>query len=146
MVYIMYIMSFIRKIKRNGKIYLAEVESRWINGACVQKHIRYVGRQADGQTILASSLSDVQIKSVKLYGPLLVLDFIAKQIELTKFFGEYSPEILSLVYAHCLDYKSINQMEQWFERTDLAMLLSMERVTEHRLLEAIDSLEKQDSQ
>ena len=139
-------MSFIRKIKRDGKIYLAEVENRWVNGRCVQKHIRYIGRESDGQIILASSLSHVQIDGVKLYGPLLVLDFIAREIELTKFFGEYSSEILSLVFAHCLDYKSINQMERWFERTDLAMLLPLERVTERRLLEALDSLEGQDSQ
>ncbi len=141
----MYIMSFIRKIRRNGKTYLAEVESRWINGRCTQKHIRYIGREANGQTILASSLSHVQVDSVKLYGPLLVLDFLAKEIELTKFFGEYASEILALTFAHCLDYKSINQMEQWFDRTDLAMLLPLEKVTERRLLEALDSLEQQDS-
>jgi transposase len=37
-------------------------------------------------------------------------------------------------------------MEQWYSRTDLAMLLSLENVTERRLLEALDSLEAQDSQ
>jgi len=36
-------MSFIRKIKRGEKIYYAEVENRWINGKCVQKHIRSLG-------------------------------------------------------------------------------------------------------
>ena len=45
-------MSFIRKIRKNGKIYLAEVENRWVNGTCVQKHIRYIGKEADGRTIL----------------------------------------------------------------------------------------------
>lgn len=139
-------MSFIRKIKRNGKTYLAEVESRWVNGRCVQKHIRYIGREAEGETILASSLSHTEIESVKLYGPLLALHFLAKEIGLEDFFGEYSPEILSLTFAHCLDYKSINQMERWFERTDLAMLLPLEQVTERRLLEALDSLERLDSQ
>jgi hypothetical protein len=33
-------MSFIREIKQRGKIYYAEVENQWINGKCVQKHIR----------------------------------------------------------------------------------------------------------
>ena len=48
-------MSFIRKIKKNGKIYLAEVENKRINGKTVQKHIRYVGKQVDGETIISIS-------------------------------------------------------------------------------------------
>lgn len=145
-VYIIFTMSFIRKIKRNGKIYLAEVENRWVDGRCVQKHIRYVGKESDGKTVLASSISDIEVEEVKLHGPLLVLDHLAKEIELPAILGSYSNEILSLVYAHCLDYKSINQMERWFERTDLAMLLNLEQLTERRLLEALDSLESIDSQ
>ncbi len=137
-------MSFVRKIRKNGKIYLAEVENQWINGRCVQKHIRYIGKEVDGQTILNSSLSNVEVDEVKLYGPLLVLDAIAKTIKLAEFLGEYGKEILSMVYAHCLDYKSINQMERWFERTDLAMLLPLEDVTERKLLDALDSLESMD--
>ncbi len=144
-VYIIYTMSFIRKIKRNSKIYLAEVENRWIDGKCVQKHIKYVGKEADGQTILASSISNVEIDEVKLYGPLLLLNHLSKEIGLSTFLGAYSNEILAMVYAHCLDYKSINQMERWFERSDLAMLLPLEHLTERRLLDALDSLESIDS-
>src|SRR3990170_8269376 len=99
-VYNIYTISFVRKIKKKGKIYLAEVENQWIDGRCVQKHLRYIGREADGETILASSLSDVQVDSVKLYGPLLVLDYLAKEIALHRQLGEYGPEILSMVYAH----------------------------------------------
>jgi transposase len=145
-VYIMYTMSFIRKIKRNGKTYLAEVENKWIDGRCVQRHIRYVGKEADGQTILASSISNIEVEEVKLHGPLLVLDHLTKEIQLSEFLGPFSNEILSMVYAHCLDYKSINQMERWFERTDLSMLLPLEQLTERRLLDALDSLESIDSQ
>ncbi len=139
-------MSFVRKIRKGDKIYLAEVENKWINGRCVQKHIRYVGKEVDGQTVLASSLSNVEVEEVKIYGPLLVLDYIAKTIKLPELLGEYGKEILSMVYAHCLDYKSINQMEHWFERTDLELLLPLENVTERRLLNALDSLENMDLQ
>jgi len=139
-------MSFVRKIKRNGKVYLAEVENQWIDGRCVQRHIRYVGKEADGQTVLSSSISNLEIEEVKLHGPLLLLHHIAQEINLPAFLGSYSNEILSMVYAHCLDYKSINQMQRWFERTDLAMLLSINQLTERRLYEALDSLESIDSQ
>lgn len=138
-------MSFVRKIRKNGKIYLAEVENRWVNGKCVQKHIRYIGKEADGRTILSTSISEAVIDEVKIYGPLLVLNNLAEKIGLRETLGDYSREILSMVYAHCMDYKSVNRIETWYARTDLAMLLDMEKVTEERLLDALDSLEKTDS-
>ena len=134
-------MSFIRRIKRQGHVYLAEVENRWINGKCVQRHIRYVGRQADGKTLLAASLSEVEVDHVKLYGPLLVLNHLAKEIALPEQLGSFGQEILSLVYAHCLDYRSLNYMPSWFERTDLNFLLNLEGLTEKRLVGALDSLD-----
>lgn len=139
-------MSFIRRIKRKGRVYLAEVENRRINGKIVQRHIRYIGREADGQTKLAASLSEVEVDQVKLYGPLLALHHLAKRIGLPQQLGPYSQEILSLVYAHCLDYRSLNHMPQWFERTDLNFLLDLEGLTEKRLLGALDSLEGLDGE
>jgi hypothetical protein len=120
-------MSFIRQIKRKGRVYLAEVENKWVEGKVVQRHIRYVGREADGKTLLSASLSEVEVEQVKLYGPLLVLHHLAKRIGLPEQLGPYSQEILSLVYAHCLDYRSLNHMPQWFERTDLNFLLELWR-------------------
>jgi len=142
----MYTMSFIRRIKRQGHVYLAEVENKWIHGKCVQRHIRYVGREADGQTVLSASLSEVEVDQIKLYGPLLVLNHLAKEIQLADQLGPYSQEILSLVYAHCLDYRSLNHMPSWFERTDLNYLLNLEGLTEKRLVGALDSLEALDAE
>jgi hypothetical protein len=139
-------MSFIRRIKRKGRVYLAEVENRWVNGKVVQHHIRYVGREADGKTLLAASLSEAEVEQVKLYGPLLVLHHLAKKIRLPEQLGPYSSEILSLVYAHCLDYRSLNHMPQWFERTDLNFLLDLEAVTEKRLVGALHFLEGLDAE
>jgi transposase len=139
-------MSFIRRIKRGGRVYLAEVKNQWIDGKCVQRHIRYVGREADGQTLLAASISEVEIEQVKLYGPLLVLNHLANEIHLSDQLGSYSPEILSLVYAHCLDYRSLNHMPTWFERTDLNFLLNLDGLTEKRLVGALDSLETLDAE
>ncbi|MEK7378865.1 MAG: transposase [Candidatus Binatota bacterium] len=134
-------MSFIRRIKRNGKVYLAEVENHWEKGTCVQRHIRYIGKEVDGKTVLSVSMSDIEIEQVKVYGPLLLLNHLASELDLAGLLGQYGKEILSMVYAHCLDYKSINQMPSWFERTDLNMLLDFDGLTEKRLLNALDSLE-----
>lgn len=138
-------MSFIRKIKRNGNIYLAEVENMWVDGKVVQKHIRYIGKEADGKTVLSSSISDAVVDEVKLYGPLLVLDYLAKKIQLPELLGPHALELLAMAYAHCLDYKSVNQMERWFERTDLAMLLPLHAVSEQHLLDALDAVESMDA-
>jgi hypothetical protein len=71
-------MGFIRKIKRGGKTYLAEVKNVRVKGKVVQRHIRYIGKEADGKTILSSSISNIQIDDVKIFGPLLVLNQIAR--------------------------------------------------------------------
>jgi transposase len=139
-------MSFIRRIKKKGRVYLAEVENVWIHGTCKQRHIRYVGREADGQTVLACSLSNAQIDAVKLHGPLMVLHHLAGEIGLAEELGDYSQEILSMVYAHCLDYQSLNNMPSWFERTDLNLILKLDGLTEKRLLNALDSLEAMDGE
>lgn len=137
-------MAFIKKSKRNGKVYLNEVENTWVNGKCIQNHIRYIGTEVDGETKLAASISDIEIEEVKVFGPLIVLHHLAEEIGLPTLLGEYAPEILSLVYAHCLNYQSINRMTAWFKRTDLAMLLDIDRLTEKTLLDALDSLDKID--
>jgi transposase len=140
----LYSMSFIRKIKKGDGIYLAEVESKWINGRSVQRHIRYIGKESDGRVVLSASLSDAEVTEVKLFGPLLVLHHLAKEIGLPELLGEYANEILSMVYAHCLDYKSLTEMRRWFKRTDLNMLLNLEELTEKRLVGALDSIEAMD--
>src|SRR4051812_26927486 len=98
-------MGFIRKIKRGGKTYLAEVKNIRVEGKVVQRHIRYVGKEADGKTILSSSISNIQIDDVKIFGPLLVLNQIAKSIKLDQVLGKYNQEILSMIYEHCVDYR-----------------------------------------
>jgi transposase len=60
--------------------------------------------------------------------------------------GTYANEIMSMVYAHCLDYQSVNHMEGWFARTDLNLMLNLEQLTERRLLSGMDFLEQSDPQ
>src|SRR5437867_13425332 len=103
MVYIMYTMSFIRRIKRKSGVYLAEVENKWVKGKVVQRHLRYVGREADGKTLLAASISEVDVEEVKLYDPLLVLHLLAKEFGLADQLDPYRPANLILGHAHCID-------------------------------------------
>ena len=72
-------MAFIRKIKKGDKVYLAEVESWRVDGKVVQKHLRYIGKEADGKTVLSASISDLKVEEVKLFGSLLVLNHLAQE-------------------------------------------------------------------
>lgn len=139
-------MAFIRKLKNKSGTYLVEVESFRENGKIKQRYKRYIGKEVDGKKILSSSISNIEIESVKVYGPLMVLNHLAQEIKLPEILGEYSKEILSMVYAHCVEPKSINQMDNWFEKTDLNFILNLDNVTEASLLDALDSINKSDSE
>ena len=139
-------MSYIRKYKKGNRTCLAEVESKRIDGKVVQRFIRYVGKEADGRTVLATSMSDVRVEGIKLYGPLLVLNQLAEEIGLRQHLGAYAGEILSMVYAHCLDYQSVNYLPRWFQRTDLSLMLGLEQLTERRLWGGMDFLEQADQE
>lgn len=69
-----------------------------------------------------------------------MLNYFCKKLGLSEILGDYGDEILSLVFAHCIDYKSVNQMSRWFKRTDLNMVLDLENLTEDRILKALDSI------
>lgn len=133
-------MTFIRKIKKGKYIYLAEVENKWVKGKVVQKYIRYVGRELNGNPILSGSLANAQVMKVTTWAPLLVLDTLAKQIHLSETLGDYGEYLLSMAYAHCLDPKSVNKMEDWYKRTDLHRMLDIADVSEKKLYNAMDSI------
>src|SRR2546429_7683466 len=75
----------------------------------------------------------------------MMLHALAEAIGLPDLLGEYAHETLALVYAHCLDYKSLNRMLHWFERTDLNVILNLQDLTERRLVGALEALEKFDA-
>jgi len=134
-------MSFIRKIKRGNSIYLAEVENVRVGGKVIQKHIRYVGKEVDDKPILAGSVASSTVDRVTIYGPLLILDEIARQIDLSGVLGEYGEYLLSLAYAHCVSPDSLTGMVEWYQKTEIGSLLSVSEVTYKKLIEAIDSVE-----
>lgn len=133
-------MSFIRKIKKGNYTYLAEVENKRINGKVVQKHIRYVGHELDGKVIKSGSIENTEIVKVTTWAPLIVLNTLAKQINLSHHLGEYGDYLLSLAYAHCLEPKSVTMMSDWYERTDLHNILGIGGISEKKLYDALDSI------
>ena len=134
-------MSFIRKIKRGNSIYLAEVQNSWVDGKVVQKHIRYVGKEVDNKPFLTGSVERASIDKVAIYGPLLVLDEIARELDLSSLLGDAGEYLLSLAYAHCISPDSISGLAQWYQKTEIANLLDIPDVTYKKLLETIDAVD-----
>lgn len=139
-------MVFIRKIKRGKFTYLAEVENKWVDGKVVQKHIRYVGKELNGEKILSGSIANAEVTKVTIWAPLLILNTLAKQINLSETLGDYGEYLLSLAYAHCLESKSLNKMEDWYKRTDLHKMLNIQDVSEKKLYYALDSINDKNSE
>ena len=134
-------MSFIRKIKKGDSVYLAEVENQRIGGKVVQKHLRYVGKQVDDKPILTGSVARSSVDKVTIFGPLLVLDEVAKQIDLAEALGDYGDYLLSLAFAHCVAPDSLRGMTEWYQKTEISNLLDIPKITYKKLVEAIDSLD-----
>jgi hypothetical protein len=134
-------MSFVRKIKRGNSIYLAEVENVRVGGKVIQRHIRYVGKEVDDKAILTGSVATSTVDRVTIYGPLLMLDEIARQIDLSAALGEYGDYLLSLAYAHCVSPDSLKGVVDWFQKAEIGSLLSVPDMTYKNLIEAIDSVE-----
>ncbi|MFH2040884.1 MAG: hypothetical protein ABIJ35_00020, partial [Acidobacteriota bacterium] len=128
-VYIIYTMSFIRKIKKGNSVYLAEVENQRIGGKVVQKHLRYVGKEVDDKPILTGSVERSCVDRVTIFGPLLVLDEIAKQIDLAEALGDYGDYLLSLAFAHCVAPDSLRGMTEWYQKTEISNLLDIPKIT-----------------
>ena len=59
-------MSYVRKRKKNGKVYFEEVESVRINGKVIQRYVKNVKKEADSKTILSSPITNISIEEVKI--------------------------------------------------------------------------------
>lgn len=137
-------MSFIRKIKRNGRIYLAEVETKRDGVKVTQKLIKYLGVEPEKNLNIFNYNHTDKIEDIKIYGSVVCLDYIASQLGLHKLFGKNSAAILSLVYCHCHNYKSLSDVSDWFLNTDLSKIFNLDKITENDLREAILELNSMD--
>ncbi len=143
-VYIIYTMAFIRRIKRNNSVYLAEVENTRIGKKVKQKVIRYVGKEVNGEVVRKLSSDSISIESVKRYLDYKVLHSVAKEIGLTEILGEKTKHLLLLIYTQITSRKPIYKLPKYVEHTVLKELLGIERLIDRELYEALDELEELD--
>jgi hypothetical protein len=139
-VYMIYTMSFIRKIKKGPYVYLAEVENRRVEGKVVQKVLRYVGKEIDGRIQRRVATTDVEVEAVRHCADALAVHRVAGRLGLAELLGEHGPYILSFVYSHLLERPSIRKLEEWFGGTEIPDLLGLREITTGRLYETLGHL------
>jgi len=133
-------MSFIRKIKKGPHVYLAEVENRRVQGKVVQKVLRYVGKEINGQIQRRVVTTDVQVEAVRHCADVLAVHRVAERLGLADLFGEHGSYILSFVYSHLLERPSIRKLEDWFGGTEIPALLGLQEISTGRLYETLGHL------
>lgn len=139
-------MSFIRKIKRGGRVYLAEVENSRHGAQVKQKFIRYIGLDPEWIKQNASvAIRDIKIDQVKLYGAVIALESIARELGLFELLGDIAEPILTLVFSHCLGYRSVDDVSGWYESTDLVSRFQIDKMPSERLRNAIERLSEMNS-
>ena len=139
-------MTFIRKIRRGTRVYLAEVENKRIDGKIKQRLIKYIGvDHKSSKPNLKFKPKDISISNVKIYGPVIVLEHIARELGFYKLLGDIANPIMTLVFSHCLNYKSTKEVEEWFNKTDLANIMNTKKITSISLYSAIEKFSDVDT-
>jgi len=138
-------MAFIRKIRKGNRVYLAEVENYRKDGKVCQRHIRYLGLDPEFEKRDIPLYSrNIKVESVKVYGPVIILENIARELGFFEFLGDIANPISVLAFAHCLDYKSVSETAEWFAKTDLPSILGCEKITAEQYHSAFETLDKFD--
>lgn len=138
-------MAFIRKIKKGKSTYLAKVESYRQDGKIKQRVLEYIGKEQDGKVIPKKTIqSDFKINKVTQYLDILTVDSIARTLELPDFLGTNFKYILALVYSHLINKVSIYKLPEWSEKTEIAKILKLKKITSKDLYQSIEKFSEID--
>jgi len=139
-------LPFIRKIKRGNRVYLAEVENIRDGVKVRQKLIRYLGLDpACLQNDIPFKINDLTVGHVKVFGAVIALESIARELGFFDLLGDIAAPILTLVFAHCLEYRSVDDATEWYETTDLPRIFGHQKMPINTLHNAIETLARRDS-
>lgn len=143
-VYKIYTMTFVRKIRKGNAVYLALVENKRVEGKVRQKVIKYLGKEIEGRPVKRVNPYDIEVKAVRHHADVLAIDRVAGMLGLHEVLGENSRYVLAIAYSHLIERPSINKLEEWFNRTEIPGILGIEGVSTARLYETLAELSEMD--
>ena len=132
-------MTFDRILKQGKSYYKVSVESYRKDGKVKQRYVKWVGKcDSEGNLISDNALERSEISDIYPCGWIAVVKKMAESINLAGILDSpYDGEILSLVYAHLKDYRSLEHMEQFLRENDPEIFAKFSRA---RYESAMDSL------
>lgn len=138
-------MSFIRKIKKGNSVYLAKVENFRQDGKVKQRVLEYMGKEENGNLIPKKTRqSDFRITGVSQFLDILAVDTIAKRLEIPEFLGTNFKYLLSLIYSHLIKKVSVYKLPEWAEKTEIANILKLRKISAKDLYTAIEKFSTMD--
>ena len=138
-------MSFIRKMKKGSSVYLVKVESYRQDGKVKQRVIEYIGKEEEGKVIPKKTIqSNFNITKVTQFLDILTVDTIARTLEIPDFLGTHSKYLLSLIYSHLIKKVSVYKLPEWAEKTEIANILKLKKITAKDLYTAIEKFAEMD--
>lgn len=137
-------MSHIRKIKKASGVYLAEYETYRENGKVKQKFVKYIGKDFKGKPIRRVYTNEIEVKEVKSYLDIAVIDKLSRELNLNEYLGEKFKPLLILVYSHLLGERSINKIEQWVSQTTIPEILNLKDYSASQIYSLLGEFEQID--
>lgn len=134
-------MTFIRKIKKGGSVYLAKVESYREDGKVKQRVLEYVGKEENGVAIQKVDINKIEVQNVKQYADVAVLHQLTLELGLNYLLGKNHKPIIALLIAHLLCKGSVTKAASWIEHSTIKEVLGIEKLTTENLYTALDFLE-----
>lgn len=136
-------MTFIKKIKKGNKIYLAEVRSVWKNGKPRHEYIRYIGKMQKNEIKPSCKIDRLEFKRIAISGQFLCLKKISEELGLPYVLEDYTDgrKILLLAVAHCINPASLNKIH-FLGKYDVELLgVNEKELKPSKFLWAIDKID-----
>jgi len=135
-------MSFIRKIKKGGAVYLAKVESFREDGKVKQRVLEYVGKEENGVPVQKMDINKIGVENVKQYADVSVLHQLTVELNLNYLLGRHHKAIIALLIAHLICRGSILKVSKWIEQSAIKEVLGIGELTTKMLYHSLDYLEE----
>lgn len=134
-------MSFIKKIKKKGKVYAIEVEGyRDEDGKVKHRYLRYLGAVDENGKVMPSQKA-IAVDKVLHFGLPTVVSRAIEQLKLSSMVEKYKGDIDTLLLMHLCAPSSISKMEHRIKNIDPDLIKAELPFNRKRIDAALDFLE-----
>jgi transposase len=135
-------MSFIKKIKKKGKVYAIEVEGyRDEDGKVKHRYLRYLGTLDEAGKVMPSQKA-ITVDKVLHFGLPAVVSRAVEQLKLKDMLEKYKEDIGTILLMHLCAPSSISKIEHKIKNIDTDLIKAELPFNRKRIDAALDFLEE----